>query len=160
MIGYKGWYHGFEGHVVEAEHRLRSVAGETWRTFKKRSVPTPEATPLPKERPPTAEEAHPAAPKPSPRDVVAVEDDGPRQTAAARHVWTRHGRLSRSAASRSGWQTIQIISRPAASPTEDVAASPTPEVPAQAPAAAPDDVLPLPEPEPSVAAPDPAPAQQ
>jgi serine/threonine-protein kinase len=161
FIAHKGMYRGLGGRVVAAEQHLRQLAGETWRSFRKPSaVPAPEATPLPKEHPPTAETVPPPAPLPATKDAVAVDDDGPRPQAAARHDWARHVRPSHNAAPRSGWQSIEITSQPAAPPTEDVAPTPSPAVPVQPAPPAPDEA-PIPAaPAPAPAAPELAPAAQ
>ena len=122
-------------------HHLSSLAAETWRAFKNHgSVPAPEATALPI----ASREIEPAVKERRPGRSVGRSAS----SVAARQVSARHIRPRRSAVSRSGWQTIQLVSLPPLPPSEDVAAAPRPEVPAPSPTEAPDD-LPIPEPAPS-----------
>ena len=155
VIGYKGWHHGFAGRVVNAEHNLVSRAGAKWEAFKSHgSVPAPEAAPLPTasreiepavevpprqpRQPRIEEEVPPPMPEPVSADVAAAGERSRRQRPAAPRVSTRHLLLHSNSPSRSEWQSIQIISLPASSASEDVAASPRPEAPAPPAAAVPD----------------------
>jgi serine/threonine-protein kinase len=150
VVIHKGWYHGLAGRAVKTERNLVSVAQEKWRASRPHvPVPTPQATPLlppPPEVPPAVKVAPPVVAE------MAPPARKPKSTASARYT-----RPHLSAPSRSGWQTIEIVTRPPPPPSDSAGSSPTPEAPTQPPRVAPTGFS-IPEPAPSPPGRDLAPA--
>ena len=160
LIGYKGWYHGFGGRAVEAEHHLRSLAGETWRTFKS-SAPYPR---------PKRHRCRRSGPRP--RRRLNLRHRSPHPGTWSRSKTRRRG--SRWRRDRSGRGMAGVPQRaPLARDGRPSRSSrcrrrhrrktsplrPRPKCPPRRRPRRPT-TFPLPEPEPSAAAPDLAPAQQ